>query len=209
MRWIPTEVERLYDFLGFFDKAYIKLRWRLCPFYLIEKFLPKKGIIIDVGCGYGLLANYLALKHNERNVYGYDLNQRRIKIANKSIKNRGNIHFEAKDVKMLKLNSCDAIVMSDFLHHIPYKEQKNLARQAHNKLKKGGILMIQDIGRKPLWKYYIAIFIDNVVNFFPKLYYFSSSSFKYMLEKNGFIVNVIRADKSLPLPDVLFVCKKV
>lgn len=209
MNQIPSEIERLYDFLALKDKIYIKLRWRLCPFGIIEKFLPKKGIILDIGCGYGMLANLIALKSKEREVYGFDLSQRRITIAKKSIKNRKNIHFEAKHVKDLKLGSCDAIVMSDFLHHIPYNEQKAVIKQVYLKLKNKGVMLIQDIAKKPAWKYRFAASIDNILNFFPELYYIDIKAFKAFLEKNGFMVTVIRVDKGLPLPDVLFVCKKV
>ena len=180
----------------------------LCPFKVIEKHLPRRGVIIDVGCGYGLLTNLIALNSNERDVYGYDLSERRINIANKSINKRKNIHFQVKHVKDLKLGFCDAIIMSDFLHHIPYNEQESLINQAHDKLKKDGIMVIQDIGKKPAWKYIFASTLDKLLNGFPELYYSSIENFKNMLEKNGFEVRVVNADMGLPLPDVLFVCRK-
>src|SRR3989344_1821533 len=163
MKNLPDEIKKLYNFLSLADSVYINLRWRLCPFTLMEQFLPKKGIIIDVGCGYGLLANLIALNSVERNVYGFDLSRRRIDIAKRTIRNMNKLHFELKNVRDLKLNSCDAIVMSDFLHHIPYKEQENLIRQAKDKLKKSGILIIQDIDKKPLSKYLFAAALDNLL----------------------------------------------
>lgn len=209
MKKIPDEIKNLYNFLGFADRMYIKLRWRLCPFTVLEHFLPKSGKIIDLGCGYGMLANLAALNSAERDVYGFDLSQKRINIAKRTVKNRNNLHFELKNVRDLKLNSCDAIVMSDFLHHIPYKEQENLIRQAKDKLKKNGILIIQDIDKRPLFKYLFAVTLDNLLNLFPRLYYRKANSFKNMLERNSFSVSVVRVDKKLPLPDILFICKKI
>ena len=208
MRWIPSEIKRMYDFLGLSDKIYIRLRWRLCPFLLIERFLPKSGKMIDVGCGYGLLANLIALKSADRDVHGFDLSRKRVEIAKKTIVNRKNIHFEIKNVKDLKLASCDAIVMSDFLHHIPYAEQERLIKQVHGKLKSKGIMIIQDIEKRPLWKYLFASNLDRLLNCFPRLYYRDISSWPRMLERNGFSASAIKADKGLPLPDVLLVCKK-
>ena len=207
MNSIPNEIKRMYGFLSLKDRLYIKLRWRLCPFFLIERFLPSRGKIIDAGCGYGLLANLISMNKN-RDVYGFDLNAKRISIAKKTIGNRKNIHFELKNVKDLKLGSCDAIVMSDFLHHIPYIEQENLIKQVHGKLKKKGIMIIQDISKKPLWKYLFAANLDRILNCFPRLYYRNALSWQKMLERNGFSVSVIRADQRLPLPDILLVCKK-
>jgi len=209
MKRIPRDVEKLYDFCSLKDKIYIKLRWKLCPFELIERFLPKSGRIVDVGCGYGLLANLTALRYAERDVYGFDMNARRINIARKSVKNRKNVHFEIKNVKDLRLGSCDAIIMSDFLHHVPYREQENLIKQAYGKLKKKGIMIILDIEKKPLWKYLFAANLDRVLNCFPRLYYRDVESFNNMLERNGFSVSIINADMKLPLPDVLLVCKKI
>ncbi len=208
MKWLPNEIEKLYGFLELKEKMYIKLRWRLCPFFLIERFLPSKGKIIDAGCGCGLLANLISLNKN-RDVYGFDLNAKRINIAKKTIGNRKNIHFEVKNVKDLKLGSCDAIVMSDFLHHIPYIEQENLIKQVHGKLKKKGVMIIQDISKRPLWKYLFASNLDRILNCFPRLYYRNTVSWQKMLERNGFSVSVIRADRGLPLPDILLACKKI
>ena len=208
MNSIPNEIKRMYGFLSLKDRLYIKLRWRLCPFFLIERFLPSRGKIIDAGCGYGLLANLISMNKN-RDVYGFDLNAKRISIAKKTIGNRKNIHFELKNVKDLKLGSCDAIVMSDFLHHIPYIEQENLIKQVHGKLKKKGIMIIQDISKKPLWKYLFAANLDRILNCFPRLYYRNALSWQKMLERNGFSVSIIKADQRLPLPDILLVCKKI
>ena len=208
MNGIPAEIENLYGFFGFLDKIYIRLRWRLCPFLLIEKFLPRSGKIVDVGCGYGMLANVISLRYKERDVYGFDLSRKRIDIARKTIKNRRNIHFEIKHVRDLKLNSCDAIVMSDFLHHVSYKDQEHLIRQACSKLKKKGIMIIQDVDKRPLWKYLFAANLDRILNCFPRLYYRDVKSWKNMLERNNFNVSPIKADMKLPLPDVLLICKK-
>lgn len=204
---IPNEIKKMYSFLSWRDKLYIKLRWRLCPFELIEQQLPKKGMIVDAGCGYGLLTNLIALRSEERNVYGFDLNEKRINIAKKSVGNKYNILFELKDVNDLKLGSCDAVIMSDFLHHISYEEQNKLILQIKSKLKDDGILIIQDIVKKPLWKYLFASNLDRVLNCFPKLYYRDQNSWVAMLS-SYFDLEIIKADKGLPLPDVLLICKK-
>lgn len=182
-------------------------RWSVCPFELIEKQVPKKGFIVDVGCGCGVLANVLILKSKERKVLGLDLSKRRLKLARKS--KMKNVSFQLKDVNDLKLKNCDTIVMSDFLHHIPYKQQEIMIRQAYTKLKKKGTLVILDIDKKPYWKLISAKMMDNIMTGFETTYYRDRANFKKMLIKSGFFVKDIDADKGLLVPDVLFVCTKI
>ncbi len=59
---IPPELFRFYSHQGLRVSLYAYLRWRLCPFEEIESHIPKEGKIIDVGCGYGLLAKYMILR---------------------------------------------------------------------------------------------------------------------------------------------------
>ena len=205
---IPKDIKNNYEFLSRMDKAYLHARWRLCPFLLIDKCLPQKGKIVDVGSGYGLLGHVIARNQN-RKVYGIDLSKKRVDIARRSINGKKNLFFERKNVKDLKLGDCDGIVMSDFLHHISFKDQENLIRQARGKLKNGGILAIQDIDKKPKWKYAFAAGLDLILNGFPYLYYRRKENIKTMLERNGFQVEIVPADKGLPLPDILFICTKV
>ena len=115
---IPSQLFRFYSGQGLKVALYAYLRWRLCPFEEIESHIPKEGKIIDVGCGYGLLANFLTLRSSKRDVTGIDLSVRRIGAAQETTDSRKNIHFKLINVLDLELREPDAVVMSDFLHHI-------------------------------------------------------------------------------------------
>ena len=78
----------LYQDLGLKFRLYARFRTKLYPVELLDKSLPKEGNIIDLGCGYGVYANYLALKEKNRHVLGIDINSKRVDTAQKSIKNR-------------------------------------------------------------------------------------------------------------------------
>ncbi|MCD4666587.1 class I SAM-dependent methyltransferase [archaeon] len=205
LKKIPNEISSMYNFLDFKDKLYIRLRWRLCPFIEIEKYMPKKGRILDVGCGYGLLSNYLWIKSKDRIIDGIDLSQNRLSIAKKT--ENKNKKFEIKDVKDLKNISYDGVVMTDFLHHIPYDIQEELIKKIKSNMKKGGILLIQDIAKSNNWKYIFASNLDQFLNLKDKLYYRSIKDFKRVLEKYNFEVEIKMVDKGLPLPDVIYICR--
>ena len=162
MRKIPKEINQLYTGLGLKVELYIKLRWKLCPFEKIESFLPKKGLILDTGCGYGLLANFLILKSPMRRVIGIDKSLNRLTIAQATIGQRKNIKFIYRDIQDLKLPKCQAVVMSDFLHHLPVEVPYKLFIKIFNALDAGGCLVIQEVDRKPYWKYLLTLTIDKL-----------------------------------------------
>jgi len=208
MRKIPKKVEELYRGLGLKTSLYINLRWLLCPFEKIASFLPVKGVIFDVGCGYGLLANFLSLDFPERKVIGADFSSHRLGIAQKTIGTRKNIEFLQKDVKDLNLESCDGLVVSDFLHHISPDMAKSFFRLIHERLKPEGKLIIQEVDRFPKWKYIATIIIDRLLNFGKPLYYCSADEWQKRLENAGFRVRTVPIHQGLPLADVLFICEK-
>ena len=51
-------------------QIYFKLRPLIIPFDIIEKHVPKKGTIVDLGCGFGIFANFLAIQSDDRKVIG-------------------------------------------------------------------------------------------------------------------------------------------
>src|SRR3989344_3547087 len=74
-------------------------RWFITPSTKIESLLPREGTIIDIGCGEGILDNLLALRAPNRRVIGFDLNARRVRVAESIKKKRGipNVEFFVAD----------------------------------------------------------------------------------------------------------------
>lgn len=205
---IPKQLRQFYSKSGFRPNLYIRLRWLCCPFEKIEKYLPKSGIIFDIGCGYGLLANYLSFVFPQRKVIGVDLAPGRIAIAQKSVGQRENIEFFCEDISNLNLESCDGAVMTDFLHHLHPDISQELFNILYQKLTASGVLVIQEVNRTPFWKYLFTLSIDRLLNIGKPLYYKSVGEWKEILEKTGFRVKIIPADKGLFFADVLLICQK-
>ena len=205
---IPSNIYNLYTHLSIKDKLYLKLRWRLCPFKEISEHLPKNGLVLDVGCGAGILSNLLAVDSEKRNVLGIDLSERRIKTAKSSIGSRKNIEFKQMHVKDFEPQSCKGAVMSDFLHHLTFEAQKNLIKDIHAKLDENGILVIQDVDKKPKLKFLVVYFLDHFLNPGDKIYYRDKNNYKRLLEDIGFKTEAVDAHKGLPLSDVIYICKK-
>ena len=206
---IPPEIHKLYTIQGFSVAFYTYVRWRLCPFVDMERYVPKKGIILDVGCGYGMMANYLTVTSPERTVLGVDLSTNRINIAKKTIGNRKNIGFEKINVKELKMKQCDAIVMSDFLHHLDYGTQDELLSVCYEKLSPGGLLVFEEVDDRPLFKYWGVYLVDVILNIGQRICFRNRKNYTRILEKIGFDVRVENAHKDIPWSDVIYICKKI
>src|SRR3989338_9125932 len=119
----PKQLIDLYRDGFLFDAMYVYARWYTNDFEYLETVVPKKGRILDIGCGYGLFSNYLALRSRDRVVIGADLSTKRIRAAKKSVRGRTNIHFELEDANNLTTEKYDAMLMTDFLHHVRRKSR--------------------------------------------------------------------------------------
>ena len=206
---IPPPLLDRYRPLSPWESFYLRARWRLCPFALVESHIPLKGRILDFGCGYGMLSNFLSLKSPERRVVGIDLNRERIEVARRSASGHPGVVFQLGDVRDFQGTPFDAVVMTDVLHHIDDKRVQILVRIIRSCLDEEGILVVLDVDRSPLRKFYITYLIDRLLNLTKSLHYRSKALLLHLLAKAGFQVQkVIRADRGLPLSDVIYLCRR-
>jgi len=206
---IPFQLLERYRPLSTWESFYLRTRWRLCPFQLVESHIPRKGRILDFGCGYGMLSNFLALKSPDRRVLGIDLNRGRIEVARRSSKGHPEVSFQLGDVRDFRGIPFDAVVMTDVLHHIDDENVRVLLRIIRSCLSDHGTLVVLDVDRSPLRKFYTTYLIDRLLNLTRPLHYRSRDLLILLLGRSGFWVQeVVRADRDLPLSDVIYLCRK-
>lgn len=198
-------------FAAFFAKVRI---WD-SPFEQVERFVPKKGLIIDLGCGDGFFSNYLAIKSPLRKIVGVEINRNRIKIADKGFKNT---KFITGDVTKKKIKSADTILMFHLLHHLLAPlDQIDLIKDCVRKLSKGGKLIIIEVDTKPIHKYLFSNLTDKVIvpilferKFFDfNIHYRSAIEWRDILAKHGLKTTILRADKDKPFSHIIIQAKKI
>lgn len=182
----------IYDFL----------RSLMLPLDKINHAIPKRGEIIDLGCGEGVIAKYLA-RTKTRNVIGVDNNNKRLQKSTQK-----NLKFILADIRNYDTSGAKAIVISDVLHHLNYKDQRKLLNKIARGLKKDGVFLIKEIDAGEFVRSRLSRFWDFV--FYPKdkIYYNHAKDLIKKLRSLGFRIEFKRASRLFPGSTNLFICQK-
>jgi len=190
-------------------KLYMKLRPLIIPFELIEKYVPQSCNVVDVGCGYGIFANYLAINSKDREVTGIEINEKRISMANKIFGQVSNLNFICSDITDTKIPKANVITAIDVLHHIPTLElQAKLLRSCYSVLSDNGKLIIKDVDTKPRWKYLVNSIHDYIMTRGGSVLYQDKNTVANLLKKTGFEVEQIVDIKKYPYAHILYITTK-
>jgi len=106
--------------------------------------LPKKGLVSDIGCGYGFMAYMLHLMAPGRSIIGYDHDPDKIETARNNNLNNKKTEFIQTDITALEPENSDAFLLADVLHYLPAEEQEKLIISCSAKLNAGGVIIIRD-----------------------------------------------------------------
>jgi 2-polyprenyl-3-methyl-5-hydroxy-6-metoxy-1,4-benzoquinol methylase len=123
----------------------MKVKVRLENNYqLFIDILPKKGSILDIGCGYGFLPYMLAYTSPERVVTGIDYDEEKISIAQNCFDKNANTNFQHVDVMKYDFPTQDAIILNDVLHYLTDDDQVTLLEKCISRLNDSGMIVIRD-----------------------------------------------------------------
>ncbi len=138
---------RLYDFgfkIVFFGRGQ-RLR------DLFVQFVPADAEqIIDLATGTGAVALTLKRHFPKAKVYGLDLSQTMLDIADKKARRQGlSISWLKQNIEKMrfKSNTFDAVTLSFGLHELPPEHRQNVLREAYRVLRKQGRFVLMDLHR--------------------------------------------------------------
>jgi len=134
-----------------FDRLFAGLRLKILPLSEIDKVVPKEGTIVEIGCGHGIITNFLSLTSESRKMIGVDIDSRRIDIAKSTIGNRKNIDFVLGDFRNLQFREIDMIILFGVICLIPFDEWASLFTSIHSALKKNGKVLFHDVKKAKSW----------------------------------------------------------
>jgi 2-polyprenyl-3-methyl-5-hydroxy-6-metoxy-1,4-benzoquinol methylase len=134
-------------------RAHVAVRWATCPIPAVAAQLPAAGRILDVGCGHGLLALFLALESSEREVVGIDVDDDKLALARGAAAGAGlAARFEAVTGGELPAGPWHGIGIVDVLYLLSADDQRSLLRSCAEALEPGGVLAVKEMALVPRWK---------------------------------------------------------
>jgi SAM-dependent methyltransferase len=211
-----TEIFRAFRTAGPFTRAYLGIKFKICPLLQVEPHLPRRGRLVDLGCGNGLFAAILTLGSAERRITGYDLDPKKIKVAQKlkAANAWSNLDFRPGDIVAMDFPGADAFSLIDVLYLIPFSGQNAILRKCARALPPGGLLVIKDMDTRPRWKYAWNMIQETlavkVIGFTlgSRFFFRSCPDFLTVLSSLGFQTTVVELDRGYWYPHILYVCRK-
>ena len=177
----------------------------------IGQYLPATGVVLDIGCGFGLFSLYFAATGPGRLVRGVDLNRRRIAMARRAAARLGldNVVYEEGDAQDFKGDSqVSAAYMLDIVHHVAPTAVRGLVDQLHRAVTPGGIVLVKDVDTRPAPKRWFTWALDKAMDPRAPVRYWSSEELAATLDAAGFDVRRHLMVDFLPYPHILYVCTR-
>jgi cyclopropane fatty-acyl-phospholipid synthase-like methyltransferase len=177
----------------------------------IGQYLPERGRVLDLGCGFGLFSLYYASIRPGLRLEGFDRNARRIDMARAAARKLGlaNVRYEAGDVMDFRgVEAFDAAYMLDIVHHIPEEAVRPLLEQVAKILPAGGRLLIKDVDRRPAYKRWFTHALDKVMDPGTPVRYWDAEALTQLLGEVGFTVHRHLMVDFLPYPHILYICER-
>lgn len=205
----PREAEarltRLYAGLGW-PSVFTRIRLWTAPYRRLEPLIPREGVILDLGTGYGTFANLLGLLAPGRRCVGLELDRAKAAVADRGV---ANASFSLENAVEAPLPEADAILLIHVLHHLRSREEQTLLlRRCLAALKPGGRLVICEVDRRPAWKFALAHLADWILYPGDPILYRLPEDLTALLAAEGFSSELLRVDEGTPFSHVAYVCAR-
>jgi 1-acyl-sn-glycerol-3-phosphate acyltransferase len=144
-RVVRRKVRRLYRYQGKFVEQFVFWKLKLDPmFEVLDAVVPREGFILDLGCGYGLAAHWLACFTDRRTVLAVDYDEDKIRVAQRTAPHHTRVKFEVGNLLNCDLPECDAVLLLDVLHYWQPEKQQLILNKVRQALRPGGRLILRE-----------------------------------------------------------------
>lgn len=229
------KIKNNYIYLNQIERLILWSRFKITPIDSLLDFVPSRGRLLDLGCGFGSFAYFFAFLYPQLEITAIDPAEDRISLAKKVYFHPSNLSFASKDIKEITQNYFDAITIIDVIYLIPPENQFELFKHCFISLKKGGSLIIKSMNKERFFRFFLITSTNKVLTwifgvvrilffFSPKarsflnriagtrhgVYNFCSPyQTKKQLEENGFKVEIYDATIfNSVYPSIIYMCIK-
>ncbi len=200
------------------DRLHLRVRWATCPVGAIDAEVPTSGRVLEVGCGHGLVAAYMALTCPDRSVVGVDIDERKLVLARAAAANlepgEASLTFASSNDGAVPAGPWDAIVIVDVLYLIDPDLELALLDACVAELAPGGVLVLKETDVVPRLKHSIAKAQEVLATRVMRITEGAALSFTPISEladhlaDQGLAVTVHRVDAGYPHPHSMLVARR-
>ena len=180
----------------------------------VERYVPRHGFVVDLGCGHGLFANVLAEAGPGRRVLGIDVDERKITVARRTIAGREGLRFEIGDIIHEVPPRCDAITIVDVLYLLTPSDQEAVLRKAAQALAPNASLVVKAQERAATARYaltygqeMLTVGLGFTRRSARRFHFLARAEALAMFARAGFLVDVVEMPRR-PYSDVLYLARK-
>src|ERR1019366_8272185 len=119
------------------------LKHSLYPIRFLTGGLPSTGVILDLGCGEGMLTNLLAVNLPGARFHGIDKDAPKIALAQQNAP--ANATFACQDINAFDYAPAAAIIFNDVVHHCESAGQARMLDKAFDLLEDDGVLLLKEV----------------------------------------------------------------
>lgn len=144
----------LYRELPLKERLFVRARMFSAPLEEVANRAPS-GLLVDVGCGHGLLTALLALGRPDRTVIGVDPDERKISWAGRGPGALPNVELRLGGIEELSPQydgKVDGITVADVLYLLPVPQWPDFLQACRTLLKPGGVLLLKEAEDDGGWK---------------------------------------------------------
>jgi uncharacterized protein (DUF2062 family) len=187
--------------------------------------LPSGGVLVDVGCGQGLMLALLAEAQRDwasgawrsappplfERLIGIEARPRVARLAQRAL--GADATVLTGDARSLESGPCHAVLFFDVLHMMPADDQLRLIGRMTSALETGGVMLVREADAAAGWRFR-AVRAGNrfkalLFGHWRQPFHFRTSrEWVEVFERAGYTVEVRAAREGTPFGNVLFVLTK-
>ena len=166
MRYETAPTLRAYRRLGARARVHTWVRWATAPLGEVAELLPQDGMLLDFGCGHGLLSIELALGSAERRIHAVDVDVEKLAVARRAAVAAGvadRVTFESVgDDWRPAAGAYDGVVVADVLYLFDLLHLSAVVEAGARSLRPSGIFVVKETADTPRWQRRLAEFQERV-----------------------------------------------
>jgi 1-acyl-sn-glycerol-3-phosphate acyltransferase len=204
-----------YIYKGPVLEWYLRIKIRLERNYnFFNDVIPRKGVICDIGCGYGFLSAMLKLVSPDREVIAMDYDEEKISLARETHKRIEGLTFELVDISTVELPKADVFILNDVLHYLPENLQTLCVENCIKNLNPGGQIIIRDadtdLEKRTKGTKLTELFSTRLLHFnktgYDRLFFFSGKKMEKIAFDNNFVME--RIDKTKLTSNMIYILSR-